>query len=43
MRQDNLALTHRGALVIYTQVGRDNETQVKHIRAGAGNHTGNRE
>lgn len=41
-RQDNLALTHRGALVKYTQEGRANETQVKHIRAGTGNHTGNR-
>ena len=40
--QDDLALTHRGALVKYTQEGRDNETQVKHIRAGTGNHTGSR-
>jgi len=38
--QDNPALTHRGALVIYTQEGRDNKTQVKHIRARTGNQRG---
>ena len=41
-RQDILAPTHREAPVKYTHEGRDNETQVKHIRAGTGNHTGNR-
>jgi len=39
-RQDNLALTHRGAQVIYTHKREGIIRQVKYIRARTANHRG---